>query len=148
MKDDQCMSLPEYVSSQVQCVLGTQGVDGPELHLMAFGLHTDGEAFLMASFEGTRKIQNIARNQHVSIMWDNRTGQVDDHENGWCISTTGIADVVKKDDLLFGPLANIFLRQNPNLAGLVDAQSSVMLHIHSVQSYITFGYRKTQPLMW
>ena len=71
------------LDAQVQCVLATaNGAGWPSTHLMAYAFAEDLRQVYMASGVSSRKIEDIRSNSAVSLLWDNRTGNLADHGDG------------------------------------------------------------------
>lgn len=154
--------LTTLLKSQVQCVLATLGeasaetaatapdylTSGPQQHLMAYAFSASHQRIIMMSYRHTRKVSNIQSRAAVSILWDNRTGQAQDHTKGWCLTAQGQAHLVEPSEATFEHLQQCFLSTNPNLIRLVEHPDSVLISITIEQFHLTLGYQQTLQLTW
>ena len=80
----------------------------------------------------------------VSLLWDNRTGNVADHGSGLLVTATGAARAVEAREA--DAAAACFLARNPNMEGFV-ASEGVGYFCVEVGSYeLVEGYG--QPRRW
>ena len=102
----------------------------------------------MVSFRHTRKVSNIVAAPAVSLLWDNRTGNCQDHTEGWCLTAQGEAHLVTPEDANFSRLQQIFLDRNPNLTALAQHLDSVIIKISIADFFVTLGYQHSFQLSW
>lgn len=140
--------LITLLNSQVQCVLATLFNGQPQQHLMAYACAAEQSSILMMSFQHTRKVSNISASQNVSLLWDNRTGNCQDHTEGWCLSAQGQAVIRQPSDPNYDFFRQIFLTQNTNLHGLANHPDGVLIHITVEQFFLTIGYQDSYQLNW
>jgi uncharacterized protein YhbP (UPF0306 family) len=87
--------ISDLLGQQAQCVLATMDETCPCQHMMAYAFSEDLFTIYLATYMDTRKFRNMLSNPRVSIMWDNRSGSVRDHVDGFSLTATGIADLLK-----------------------------------------------------
>ena len=140
--------LEPLLSSQVQCVLATTLEGQPQQHLMAYASVPDQHCVLMMSFHQTRKVNNILAAEGVSLLWDNRTGNCQDHTEGWCLTAQGQAAIITAVDAEFKSLQHIFLSRNRNLMALAKHPDSVITKIDIEDFFVTLGDQQSYRLTW
>ena len=131
------------LSSQVQCVLATTADDlTPSTFLMAYAASPCLRTVIVATPLQARKAQQMLARSHVSLLWDNRTGNVADHGDGLLVTAAGQATVVPYDEL---PSTSArFLAQNPNMAAFLASEGVGLFSIR-VRSYeVVEGYGRPQ----
>lgn len=145
---DLLKSISDLLESQVQCVLAT--VDGvqPCLHLMAYGFSDSLSEIYVASYADTRKVNNMLAQPAVSLLWDNRTVNQQDHVLGFALNAVGKAR--KLTGAEHQAAANLLIVRNASLAELL-ASDKVVTFAVAVSAY-TFvkGYRDVyeyQPII-
>ena len=80
----------------------------------------------------------------VSILWDNRTGNLSDHGDGLLATATGRAAVARSDELSSASAG--FLARNPNMESFLASDEVAVFKI-SVETYeIVEGYGR--PRRW
>ena len=84
-------TVASLLNQQVQCVLATLGDKELALHLMAYAISSDLDEIYLVSLEDTQKVRNMRANPNVTCLWDNRTGNNDDHTAGLAMSGFGEA---------------------------------------------------------
>jgi len=84
--------ISDLLDQQAQCVLATMGETSPYQHLMAYAFSDDLFTIYLATYMDTRKFRNMQLNPNVSLIWDNRKGNIQDHLDGYSLSATGLAD--------------------------------------------------------
>ena len=93
-------TVAHLLRAQVQCVLATCSAHGssgeerwrPATHLMAYGLCPSLASIFFATGTKTRKAEHMLRSPAVSILWDDRTGNLSDHGDGCLVTASGIAE--------------------------------------------------------
>ena len=89
--------IKHLLVTQVQCVLATVDETQPCLHLMAYGVSENLKKVYLASYKDTRKVKNMLAQTNVSLLWDNRTGNTEDHVAGLALNATGCAHQLEGD---------------------------------------------------
>ena len=84
-------TVASLLNQQAQCVLATLGDKELALHLMAYAISTDLDEIYLASLENTQKVKNMRANPNVTCLWDNRTGNNNDHTKGLAMTGFGKA---------------------------------------------------------
>lgn len=144
----------KLLSSQVQCVLATVGppvglglsaaAPVPSTHLMAFGLAESLKQVFLATKVDTQKAENMVRSPWVSLLWDNRTGKLEDHSDGMLVTASGVARLTSGADAEEARAA--VLTGNPNFKSFID-QPTIALFAVDVSSYdVVVGYGA--PVRW
>ena len=123
------------LGSQVQAVLATACEGRPSTHLMAYA-HTDClAAVYIATGAESRKALHMRSNPHVSLLWDNRTGNLKDHGDGVLVTAAGQASLLERREYREVGLAALE-RKNPNMSAFLRADQvsifSVGVEIYSV----------------
>ena len=125
--------IHNLLEQQVQCVLATVDGEQPCLHLMAYGFSDSLDQLYLASYADTRKVQNMLKQPRVSLMWDNRTGQHEDHTGGLALNAEG------KAKRLEGParetVSQRLLARNPTLETLLCEPTTAVFAV-DVQAYV------------
>lgn len=134
MKD----KIAALLDQQVQCVLATQG--GPELglHLMAYAFSKDLDQIYIASHSHTRKVKNMRASSHVTLLWDNRTGNNTDHTQGLAISAFGDASELGGQSAI--EVAKLLGERNTTLEKLLSANNTVVFAINIDRYQWVEGY--------
>lgn len=83
--DEVAAAIHTLMHQQVQAVLATHGETGPMMHLMAYAFSQPLDHVYIASRLNTRKVENLLRDPRASMLWDNRTGNIDDHVQGYSL---------------------------------------------------------------
>ena len=137
--------IDAVLTSQVQCVLATTTADlRPATFLMAFAISPCLRFVVIATPVGARKAQQMRERPAVSLLWDNRTGNLRDHADGLLVTAVGQAAEAEVDAL---PWASArFLERNPNMANFLATEGVGLFQIR-VDSYeIVEGYGR--PERW
>lgn len=119
--------IGKLMSTQVQCVLATFSPEGPAQHLMAYAVDADLRTVYVASMRQTQKVGNMLRTPAVSMLWDNRTGNTQDHVEGLALMATGQATLLNSEQSA-QPGSALQLR-NSSLADLLNQSDSVIMAI-------------------
>ena len=139
--DEVRSTVQKLLAQQVQAVLATSAQTGPMMHLMAYAYSDDLKHIYLASKASTRKVENLLLNPHSSLLWDNRSGNIQDHIDGYtclaeCEATLLVAE---KSTELRGKL----LARNPTLKGLLAMEDCCIFSLQVRQYNITLGYKET-----
>ena len=112
------------LSSQVQAVLATATREGaPSTHLMAYAHTDDLRHVYVATGAETRKALQMLSNPSVSLLWDNRTGNLADHGDGVLVTAAGRAALLEHEDRAAGLAA--LEHKNPNMSSFLRGGVSV-----------------------
>ena len=125
-------TVATLLNQQVQCVLATLGDKELALHLMAYAISTDLDKVYLASLENTQKVKNIRANPNVTCLWDNRTGNNDDHTAGLAMSGFGNARELTGKPYLAAQ--RLLLDRNATLGQLLS-QPSVVIFALNINRY-------------
>ena len=105
--------------SQVQAVLATVSPGpqyAPHLALMAYGFCPTLTQVYLATHGQARKAQHmLAPPGLVRILWDNRTGNLRDHQHGMLVTASGRASRPEDEH----ESKRLFLERNPNMGVLL-----------------------------
>ena len=133
------------LTSQVQCVLATTAANlTPATFLMAFAASPCLRFVFVATPLQARKAQQMRERPAVSLLWDNRTGNLADHGRGFLVSATGHATEALAEEL---PSANArFLARNPNMADFLTSDGVGLFQIRVASYEVVQGYGR--PQLW
>ena len=136
-----CRHVRPLLSSQVQCVLATvQRDETPATALMAYAMSPCLRTVYLATPLRARKADNMLQRPGVSLLWDNRTGNLADHGDGLLVTADGTSALAPDRDAA----AELFLQRNPNMEPFL-ASASVGLFAVRVREYeIVQGYDRPQ----
>ena len=136
-----CRHVRPLLSSQVQCVLATVQQDhAPATALMAYAMSPCLRLIYIATPLTARKAENMLQRPAVSLLWDNRTGNLSDHSDGVLVTADGTSALAPDRDAA----AELFLHRNPNMERFL-ASDGVGLFAVSVREYeIVQGYDRPQ----
>ena len=137
--------IKALLTSHVQCVLATTAANlTPAQYLMAYDVSPCLRTVLVATPRQARKAQQMMERPRVSVLWDNRTGNLTDHSAGSLVVATGDASTVPRVEL--ASASKHFLARNPNMASFLSSEAVALFQI-SVDSFeITEGYGR--PERW
>ena len=130
--------ITELLQSQVQCVLATTASTQPCLHLMAYAFDQGLREIYFASYENTVKINNIAQNAQVAVLWDNRTAQHRDHVEGLALTATGHAR--RLTGTQHEEISRLLSLRNPTLSGLLSDRRSATFAVAVKHYRLVRGY--------
>ena len=132
----------KLLRSQVQCVLATATRQGqPSTALMAYAYTDDMHHVFMASSVSSRKCEDMLANPRVSILFDNRTGNLADHGDGMLVTASGHASLLTFDSGAESAAARL-IERNPNQAGFMAQEGDAVLAV-AVETYaVVVGYGK------
>ena len=125
--------------SQVQCVLATATPKGqPATHLMAYAFSDDLRRVFMASGRHSQKIEDVRANPSVSLLFDNRTGNISDHGDGMLVTASGRAALCEKSQHELDRLH--LLQRNPNMDSFLTREDVTVFSV-AVDTYaVVVGY--------
>ena len=112
------------LASQVQCVLATVELShAPATALMAFAHSEDLRSVYLVSHTLARKAENmIERPTAVSLLFDNRTGNLKDHGDGLLVTARGrVVPPSNRTTNDSHEAAPLFLAKNPNMSEFLAA---------------------------
>ena len=129
------------LGSQVQCVLATVQPDAtPATALMAYATSPCLRTVYLATSLAARKAESMLQRPGVSLLWDNRTGNLSDHGDGLLVTADGTSALAPDRDAA----AALFLQRNPNMKDFLSSER-VGLFAVSVREYeIVQGYGRPQ----
>ena len=135
------------LAAQVQGVLATTNANGaPATALMAFAANTDSSVVYLATPVAARKATNMLERPAVSLLWDNRTGNLADHGEGCLVTAGGAAALVDDGNDDYLTARALFGAKNPNMSGFL-AQDGVGIFAVTVNEYeLVQGYER--PQLW
>jgi len=134
------------LSSQVQLVLATVKRDHtPHTALMAYASSSDLRSVYLATPLGARKAQNMLERPTVSLLWDNRTGNLADHKDGLLVTAGGRARILQDADR--GRVQAQFVVKNPNMAAFLEEDNVGLFEVTLGGGYeLVKGYDR--PEQW
>ena len=121
------------LSTQVQCVLATVDDRQPCLHLMAYGFSENLSEIYLASYADTRKVRNMLIQPEVSLLWDNRTGNHQDHVEGFALNASGEATMLEGEH--YKLVSKLLRDRNPTLEILLGNDKTAVFSV-DVSSYV------------
>jgi len=131
--------VARLLRSQVQGVLATVNAAGiPATHLMAFAVCPRLQHVFLATPAGTLKDRNMRAQPNVSLLWDDRTGNLADHADGTLATAAGTAASLRSCDATEARAA--MLADNPNMAGFLAAESTVLFAVKVREWGVVEGY--------
>jgi nitroimidazol reductase NimA-like FMN-containing flavoprotein (pyridoxamine 5'-phosphate oxidase superfamily) len=140
-QEKHCAMDREQLAAQLRClfqqqlhmVLATHDGTTPYTSLMAFTASAELDRLFLATSRATHKYSNMAANNQVSALIDNRTNRSADFQSALAVTALGQAkELLGKDRK--GPLA-LFLHRHPELEPFCLAASSTLMAI-MVRRYI------------
>ena len=124
--------------SQAQLVLATANrAAAPSTHLMAYA-HSDDLRHVFLASGRTRKLADMLENPAVSLLWDNRTGNLADHADGILVTARGRATELTGGDAARARAA--LLHRNPNMSGFLGGESVAMVDVEVETMAVVVGY--------
>jgi nitroimidazol reductase NimA-like FMN-containing flavoprotein (pyridoxamine 5'-phosphate oxidase superfamily) len=130
--------VSNLLSQQKQCVLATMDETFPCQHLMAYAFSEDLFTIHFATYSNTRKFQNMQKNPNVSMMWDNRKGSIQDHVDGYSLTATGSAELLK-GQLQEDARKSLYSR-NSTLCNLLSSSNCRLISVSLEEYTLTKGY--------
>ena len=129
------------LASQVQAVLATVEPCGrPATYLMAFCASPDLQYVYVATHTAARKATNMNAEPRVSLLWDNRTGNLADHSAGVLVTANGVAARMPAHSNETTEAVESLLSKNPNLAGFLDTPDIGLYEIQMGAFEVVEGY--------
>ncbi len=142
MQHDQVSStVNALLSEQVQAVLATSAETGPMMHLMAYAYSDDLRHIYLASKASTRKVENLLRHAQCSLLWDNRSGHIQDHIDGYTCLAECQAKLVDGADSHV--IKHQLLKRNATLTDLLTMNDCCIFSLTVRQYNLTLGYKQT-----
>ena len=131
-------AITTLLDTQVQAVLATSDGNQPCLHLMAYAFSPSLAKIYLATYANTQKAANMLNNPAVSLLWDNRTGNTDDHTEGFALTAIGLAK--PQPDEQRQEARQLLLARNTSIQGLLDNPETLVFaievdHYRWVQGY-------------
>lgn len=126
------------LATQVQCTLATIDGGAPTQHLMAYAFDPSLEEIYLVTRRRTEKTSNMLRNPAVSLLWDNRTGNTDDHFEAHALMARGIAQPLH--GWLRARAEHLLRRRSPGLLPLMSLEPSLVFAIHVEAYRLALGY--------
>ena len=133
-------TVASLLNQQAQCVLATLGDKELALHLMAYAISTDLDEIYLASLENTQKVKNMRANPNVTCLWDNRTGNNNDHTKGLAMTGFGKAHELKGESARSAQ--HLLLQRNTTLEPLLSDPSVVIFAVHIDRYQWVQGYTR------
>jgi general stress protein 26 len=132
------MTIRELLNTQVQCVLSTVAEGAPNQHLMAYAAEPSLTDVYIASRRTTSKVSNLLRNPAVSLLWDNRTGNTEDHVHGLALMAQGRAHLL--NGWIRARAEHLLVARNPELGELLTGNDVAVFALR-IRSYrLVQGY--------
>lgn len=134
--------VARLLRSQVQCVLATVSPtdNSPSTHLMAYGFERTLRQVYFATGRHTRKDKNMRAHPAVSILWDDRTGNLGDHHSGTLATANGAAQALADGSLGAEVARDLILASNPNMTSFVTDESTSMFVVTVQEWGVVEGY--------
>ena len=143
-QEQHCATDPEQLESQLRglfhqqlhMVLATHDGAAPYTSLMAFAATADLSSLVFVTSRATHKYSNMAANNQVSALIDNRTNRNADFQSALAVTALGQVrepQGKERDDLLA-----LFLQRHPELEPFCLAPSSAFMAL-MVSRYILVG---------
>ena len=130
------------LTSQVQCVLASTQHDlSPAQYLMAFASSVDLKHVYIATPLAARKAKNMIARPTVSLLFDNRTGNVKDHGDGLLVTASGTAYQCDKSENV-----QLFVEKNPNMKDFIESDGISIFAIRVASYETVVGYER--PEQW
>jgi len=105
---------------------------------MAFGLVDSLRHVFLATKADTQKAENMIRSPLVSLLWDDRTGKLEDHADGMLVTASGVARLTSGMGAEEARAA--ILSANPNFHSFIDTPTIALFAVE-VSSYdVVVGY--------
>ena len=114
---------------------------------MAYSFSSNLDTIYLATALDTRKSDNMRSRPGVSLLWDNRTGKVSDHEEGRLVSASAEAEFLGRNgDLKIVEAKSLLLSKNPNFGDFLDGDSVGFFAVKVDAYEVVVGYGK--PVVW
>jgi nitroimidazol reductase NimA-like FMN-containing flavoprotein (pyridoxamine 5'-phosphate oxidase superfamily) len=119
--------LKRRLAAHPLAVLATHGAEYPYTSLVSVALTADARAFLFPTGRETRKFANLLRQARVSLLLDNRGGDLSDPP--YAITVLGQASEVTPDAPDRGVLEAAYLERQPHLAGFLAGEGTALIRV-------------------
>ena len=143
-------SVRALLTSQVQCVLASVSSDlTPHTALMAYATSDNLQSVYLATPLAARKAENMIARNTVSLLFDNRTGNLEDHGDGLLVTARGTAVLCDGGDISTAKGTAVkasFLEKNPNMTGFLASPGVGLFRLDIAMYEVVHGYNK--PLSW
>ena len=130
----------ELLHQQVQCVLATTNGGHPAQHMMAYGFSIDLASIYLTTYKRTRKFRNMVSNPVVSLLWDNRSGRIQDHLDSYSLTAIGHATLLTDNDQ--SRASEAILSRNATLKELLNHPNSRLFEVILDEYQWTTGYQQ------
>jgi nitroimidazol reductase NimA-like FMN-containing flavoprotein (pyridoxamine 5'-phosphate oxidase superfamily) len=140
--NDHHIIISRILNQQIQLVLATLNISELCQHLMAYGFSEDLTIIYLASYSDTRKVRNMRATPPVSLLWDNRTGHISDHNEGYCLTAQGEAKELLKDEATVAK--RCLHARSPNTEAMLKNKSVVFFSINVNQYVLARGSAEVQ----
>tara|TARA_B110000238_G_C16104591_1_gene429830 strand:- start:1023 stop:1475 length:453 start_codon:yes stop_codon:yes gene_type:complete len=135
--NDHHVIVSRILNQQIQVVLATLDINELCQHLMAYGFSDDLTMIYLASYSHTRKVRNMRATPSISLLWDNRTGHIRDHNKGYCLTAQGEAKELVKCEATVAKLS--LHARSPNTEAMLKNKSVVFFSISVCQYVLARG---------
>jgi hypothetical protein len=125
--------LHRLFESQNLAVLATQREGQPYCNLVAFAATADLKYVVFATPKSSHKYENIVRDDRISMLVNNATGQDTDFQEAVAATVLGRAEDTPIRD--GNPLLELYLQKHPKLNEFVHSPDSVLMRV-TVEVYI------------
>ena len=132
--------IHRLLNQQLQCVLATINGACPMQHMMAYSFSPDLSRIYLATYKNTRKFSNMVSNPIVSVFWDNRSGSVQDHLDGYSLTANGHATLLADNDQ--SRAREAILSRNATLKDLLNHPDSRLFEVVVDEYQWTTGYNR------
>jgi heme iron utilization protein len=119
--------LKELCQTQPLAVLATGAGSAPYASLVAFAASEDLDYFYFATPRETRKCANLAGNNQVALLIDNRTNESTDFKSAAAATITGSAKALDASQRESG-LA-LYLNRHPHLSDFANSDDFVFFQV-------------------
>ena len=134
-------TIQTLLKQQVQAVLATACETGPLMHLMAYAFRQNLTEIYIASRSSTRKVENLLRDGHSSMLWDNRSGNIQDHIDGYSLLAECEARLLNASEA--DNAIALLIERNSSLEKLLAMEDCVVFALAVKQFNLTLGYKQT-----
>ena len=132
--------IHRLLNQQLQCVLATINGACPMQHMMAYSFSPDLSRIYLATYKNTRKFSNMVSNPIVSVFWDNRSGSVQDHLDGYSLTANGHATLLADNDQ--SRAREAILSRNATLKDLLNHPDCRLFEVVVDEYQWTTGYNQ------
>ncbi|MCK5881756.1 MAG: hypothetical protein KAG18_07760 [Sinobacterium sp.] len=131
-------SIQSMIDSQSFCVVSTLRHNQPFQHMIAHACLPDLRSIYFANDSSNALAINIAQQASVNVMWDNRTGDVEDEVLTAYITASGFAS--RLNEVKSRMAKSLLLERNPNLA---ESFEKPLTKIYCIQIH-TYHYHRSE----